>query len=101
MPRQPSAPAPFDDLSSSIPFDMERSLDDSFSTLLDWFVEALLATDRTQRRPSSTAKIREAFDCLLANLLDAYRRSRDCYLATSMEESTFTYHARYQQRRMG
>ncbi len=101
MPTETSTLRFEDDLSNSIPFDLERSLDNSFFPLLDWFVEKLVASDPTLRRPTSRAKIRDAFDCLLANLLDAHWRSSDCFLGTPLHARGFTFDERYQQRTMG
>ena len=90
-----------DDPGLSVPLNFDLSVVPELVPL-DWFIEKLIAQherDRDTIRPTSFKKLKEALNLILANLLNAYTMSPQCFVRVSRSPNSYVSKGnRYQQR---
>jgi hypothetical protein len=76
----------------SVRFRPERTLGRDYARLKIWFGGLILQSAKKQGRlrPNTPRQIYEAVDCILANFLQAHRRSTKCFVAIPLSEAAYT-----------
>src|SRR5687767_4758336 len=84
----------------SVPLSFDLRCSDELQPLIRLLTTLAIAQAASPLRPSSQGKLGEAFDLLLANLLNAYRRHPQAFVGVSLNRGTFTV-SRYRKRVIG
>lgn len=84
----------------SVPLRFDLECSDDLQPLVLLLRDRALAVDKRAPRPTTRAKLAEALDLLLANLINAYRLAPHCFVGVSRSENDYII-GRYQKRKIG
>ncbi len=77
----------------SVRFRFDRTLGQDFTKLKIWLGLLIIAAAQNEKsriRPNTKPQIFDAVDSVLANFLEAHRRSTKCFVAISLSEQAYT-----------
>jgi hypothetical protein len=80
------------DFSRSVRFRFDRTLGHSFIELGFWLGGLVLRSAKKEGRlrPNTPRQIYDAADCILANFIEAHRKSTNCFVAIPLSEAVYT-----------
>jgi hypothetical protein len=90
-----------DEPGRSIPLSFDLFCPEQLRPLTSWIAHQALSRRPIRIRPKSLLKAREAADVILANLINARKISRRCFVGISRDANAYTLDARYCTRVIG